>query len=67
MIRYKEYKYHPWTQGPGWVTRQYKSKSHETAEREASVLCQKGWSIWLVSNVGEPGFVVYRKGNDHEI
>lgn len=56
-----EFKWHPWTQEPGWITRQYQSVSHEAAERDAIMMQQKGWSIWLVSNDMQPGFVVYKK------
>lgn len=55
---------HPWGSkaAPGkWETRQYETESHMQAGKEASKMAKEGWSIWLVSNSGTPGFVVYRK------
>jgi hypothetical protein len=52
---------HPWTQSIGWVTEQYESESHEAAQCSADAMSAIGWSIWIISNIGQPGFVVYRE------
>jgi NTP pyrophosphatase (non-canonical NTP hydrolase) len=55
---------HPWTQLSGWVTEQYSAVSHDSALYAADAMSMDGWSIWIVSNVGQPGFVVYRELDD---
>lgn len=58
---------HPWGQrhAPGvWETRYYQAETHIEAGREAQRKVLQGWSVWLVSNTGTPGFVIYRKTND---
>lgn len=55
------YEGHPWDQQPGWVTEQYKTDSHESAEKYADEMASQGWAIWIVSSDGTPGFVVFKK------
>lgn len=52
---------HPWTEREGWVTVQFTSKTHDIADRDATTMKACGWSVWIVSNSGCPGFVVYRE------
>lgn len=52
---------HPWTQERGWVTEQYESESHESAQYGAIAMAAIGWSVWIVSNEEQPGFVVYQE------
>lgn len=56
---------HPWGKAAEalgqWETRQYEAGTHIEAGREAMKMIKEGWSLWLVSNTGTPGFVVYRK------
>lgn len=52
---------HPWLGTDGWETRQYRSSSHEAAKKDTSQMISEGWSSWIVSNDGEPGFVVFRR------
>lgn len=52
---------HPWDDRRGWVTEQYDSPDHESASYGAAAMLAEGWSVWIVSNTGQPGFVVYRE------
>ena len=56
--------HHPWgknAHADNWETRQYEAANHVEAWNEAKLKEREGWSIWLVSNTGQPGFVIYRK------
>ena len=55
------YEGHPWDQTPGWTTEEYLTDSHQSAEKYANEMVSQGWVIWIVSNDGAPGFVVYKK------
>jgi len=52
---------HPWDNTPGWMVLQQSTSTHAEAEKQAVRLTRIGWSVWIVSNVGPPGFVVYRE------
>lgn len=53
---------HPWTGETGWVARRYQSASHEAAVTGAVALSDAGWEVWIIANIGTPGFLVFRKG-----
>lgn len=60
----EEKKEHPWgpKAAPGkWETRHYSAETHMEAGKAAWKMMEEGWSVWLISNTGSPGFVVYRK------
>jgi hypothetical protein len=52
---------HPWEDRHGWVHEQYESPDHESASLGAEAMVAEGWYVWIVSNTGRPGFVVYRE------
>jgi hypothetical protein len=52
---------HPWDGRIGWVTQQHESPDHQAASYGAAAMMTEGWHVWIVSNEGTPGFVVYRE------
>lgn len=52
---------HPWDGRLGYVTQRHDSPSHEAAEDGCKQMVDGGWTSWIVSNDGSPGFVVYRQ------
>ena len=63
IMREREFE-HPWTGEPGWITETYKTDSHKQAQEGIKLMELQGWSAWIVSNVGDPGFVVYRENQE---
>jgi len=52
---------HPWDEKPGYITRIYQSESHTEASKQIEKFIQEGWSPWITSNTGNPGFVIYKE------
>jgi len=52
---------HPWDGRCGWVHEQYESPDHESALYGAEAMMAQGWHVWIISNIEQPGFVVYRE------
>lgn len=52
---------HPDGETSGYTTQCYRTDSHSDAQFYADWMHEFGWEIWIVSNTGQPGFVVYKK------